>query len=117
MANSEELSTFTHLRITKSQDPFPEKLRCLKAVAWKNSIIVLGGFAYFRDEVTHDPGSVCYFHCSGKWLRNKRAMGIAFLIKSLPQVWLGLIPSCFEKYNIPVFVLDKLMVMACARTP
>ena len=71
MANSEEKSTFTHFRITKSQSPFPVKLHCLKAVTWKNSIIVLGGFAGIRDEVTHDPGSVCYYHCSGKWLRQE----------------------------------------------
>lgn len=74
MANSEELSTFTHFQITKSQNPFPEKRHCLKAVAWKNSIIVLGGFSCCRDEVTHAPGSVYYYHCSGKWLR-KEAIG------------------------------------------
>ena len=68
MANSEEESIFTHFRITKSQDPFPVKRQGLKAVTWKNSIIVLGGFT---DDVTHDPGSECYYHCSGKWLRQE----------------------------------------------
>ena len=105
MENSEEKSSLTHFRITKSQNPFAVKLHNLKAVTWKKSIIVLGGFVGILDcldKVTHDPGSVCYYHYAGKWIRQET-------LGNKP-------PRHFCNGNVVEVINDKIVVII-DRTP
>ena len=87
MANTQDRS----FHVQRSKYPFARNLRGLKAVAWNNTIIVLGGYT----NVSVTEKSVVYFHRSGEWVRQETS---------------GDIPEIFHS-NVKVEVLNNKIIL------